>query len=141
MSKMHPEILYHYTCEFHLGSIMRSKLLDLTYSNVNNTAVLWMSSNPDPNDLGVGTGGNTLPEFDKTRYRFSIRWQPHFKKWTKWCKEQGIDQESMDLLIQSSGRTDTHESWYVSEIPVPIECWVSIDNIASGRHLWDPSIA
>lgn len=135
----HPDILYHYTCEIHLGSIMRSKMLHPTYSNVNGKNVLWLTSSTSPQNLGIGMRGGILPELDKTRYRFSIRWEPHFKSWTQWCEEHGIDQAVIDLFAATAGANDAHKSWYVSEESVPIESWLSIDNLSSGQHLWNPS--
>ena len=132
-------ILYHYTSEIHLGPIVRSQMIELTDSNVNNIPVVWMSSNPSPENLGIGVRGSTLPEFDKTRYRFTIRWEPHFKKWTQWCEEHGVPQDIINLLTETSGEGDTHESWYVSEKPVLMKSWLSIDNLETRKHLWDPS--
>ena len=132
-------ILYHYTNEISLGPIVRSQMIDVTGSNVNNIPVVWLTSNPKPDDLGVGVPGGMPPELDKTRYRFTIQWEPHFKKWTQWCKENNVPQEMMDLLAASAGETDTHDSWYVSEEPVLMKSWLSIDNLVTRKHLWDPS--
>ena len=132
-------ILYHYTNEVNLGPIVRSQMIDVTGSNVNNIPVVWLTSNPKPDDLGVGVPGGMPPELDKTKYRFTIQWEPHFKKWTQWCKENNVPQEMMDLLAASAGETDTHDSWYVSEEPVLMKSWLSIDNLATRKHLWDPS--
>ena len=132
-------ILYHYTCEFNLGSIVRSRMIDLTGSNVNHIPVVWMTSNPSPEDLGVGVLGGLPTDLDKTRYRITVQWEPHFKKWTQWCKEYGVSQEMMDMLADSAGETDTHESWYVSEEPILMKSWLSIDNLVTRKHLWDPT--
>lgn len=134
-----PRILYHYTCELHLGSIMRSQMLNTTGSNVNHIPVVWMTSNPIPDDLGIGVRGGMPPELDKTRYRFTIQWEPHFKNFTQWCEEHGIDQGEIDLLAATAGESDTHESWYVSEEPVLMKSWISIDNLVTRKHLWDPT--
>ena len=64
-------ILYHYTNEISLGPIVRSQMIDVTGSNVNNIPVVWLTGNPKPDDLGVGVPGGMPPELDKTRYRFT----------------------------------------------------------------------
>ena len=132
-------ILYHYTSEINLGPIVKSQMIDLTGSNVNHMPVVWMTSNPSPEDLGIGVRGGLPTELDKTRYRITIQWEPHFKKWTQWCKEYGVPKELMDALAESAGITDTHDSWYVSEKPVLMKSWLSIDNLVTRKHLWDPS--
>lgn len=132
-------ILYHYTSEINLGPIVKSQMIDLTGSNVNHIPVVWMTSNPSPEDLGIGVRGGLPTELDKTRYRITIQWEPHFKKWTQWCKEYGVPKELMDALAESAGKTDTHESWYISEEPVLMKSWLSIDNLVTRKHLWDPS--
>lgn len=133
------KILYHYTCEIHLGSIMRSQMLQPTFSNVNQKNIAWLTSSPSPKDLGIGIRGGVPAELDKTRYRFAIRWEPHFKKWTQWCQDEGIDPEASDLLARTCGETDTSDSWYVSEEPIAMTSWLSVDNLATGKRLWDPS--
>ena len=138
MHSVHPQLLFHYTCEMHLGSIMRSGMLDVTGSNVNHIPVVWMTSNPTPESLGVGVPGGTLKEFDKTRYRFTIAWHPHIEKWSDWCDRYSVPEEMRAIMGETAGEIDTQDSWYVSEQPVYMNQWRSIDNLATGKHLWEP---
>ena len=137
-----PQVLYHYTCEFHLGSIVRSGMLTLTDNNLfvpqsDNRAVVWMTSSDTTDNHGLKFADYLPEELDKTRYRFTIQMQPHFKRWIDWCDELGIPEEARQNLILSANAENTYQTWYISERPILKDCWLAIDNIATGKHLWD----
>ena len=137
-----PHVLYHYTCEFHLGSIVRSGMLSLTDNNSfvrqgDGHPVVWMTSAENADNHGLKFDECIPTEFDKTRYRFTIKTQPHFIRWIDWCDNLGIPEESRRCLIESAHAEESYLTWYVSEKAVTSDCWLSIDNIATGKHLWD----
>lgn len=137
----HPKVLYHYTSQFHLNRILQSKRITLTESNLGfamqgNPCVVWMTDMPTPDNHGLLFQDNMPDDINKTFYRISIRWKNHFRLWDKWSEEKGIDPETKRVLIESAGARETYMSWYVSESNVPVNDWLTIEDVRIGKVLF-----
>jgi len=140
----HPKVLYHYTSLYHLNRILQSKRITLTESNLSfaqqgNPRVVWMTDISTPNNHGLLFQDNMPDELNKTFYRISIRWKKHFRQWDEWSEEKGIDPEIKCVLIESAGAQEVYKSWYVSEIYIPVNDWLTIEDVRTGKVLfkWD----
>lgn len=137
----HPEVLYHFTSLFHLNRILTSKWMtttesNFTFSQSNSTYVVWMTDMQTPNHHGLLFQDTMPDELNKTFYRISIRWKKRFLLWDKWSEEKGIDTETKRAIIETAGAQDTYKSWYVSERNIPINDWVTVEDVRTGKVLF-----
>ena len=84
----------------------------------------------------IHTPQSWLDELNKTFYRISIRWNNHFKLWDKWSAETGIKPETKQAIIETAEAHETYKSWYISEHNIPINDWVTIEDVRTGRVLF-----
>lgn len=136
-----PKVLYHYTCLFHINRILDCRYLKLTESNFSLreaglNPVVWMTEMPTPDNQGLLFDQNMPDEINKTFYRISIQWKKHFRQWDEWSEEKGIDPKFKLALIESAGAQETYKSWYVSENTVPINNWITIEDVRTGKVLF-----
>lgn len=137
----HPEVLYHFTSLFHLNRILTSKWITTTESNLTfsqsvSHRVVWMTDLSTPNNHGLLFQDAMPDELNKTFYRISIRWNNHFCPWDKWSEEKGIKPETKQAIIETAGAYDTYKSWYVSERNIPINDWVTVEDVRTGKVLF-----
>ena len=140
----HPEVLFHFTSLFHLNRILTSKWITKTESNLTvsesaSPRVVWMTDVSTPDNHGLLFQDTMPDELNKTFYRISIRWNNHFKLWDKWSAEAGIKRETKRAIIETAGAQETYKSWYISEHNIPINDWVTIEDVRTGKVLfkWD----
>lgn len=137
----HPEVLFHFTSLFHLNRILTSKWITTTESNLTalesvSPRVVWMTDISTPHNHGLLFQDTIPDELNKTFYRISIRWNNHFKLWDKWSAETGIKRETKRAIIETAGAQETYKSWYISEHNIPINDWVTIEDVRTGRVLF-----
>ena len=146
-------LLYHFTCPFHLPSITESKVITRTESNFAIGAphethlqhvgpdVVWLTSQPSVKGEGWnalsftadGKRSRVPPEpYKKDRIRFTVNIK-HAQRWEPWAKRKGADRRSMMALAVSGGDSN---SWFVSEVDIPIEDWVRIDDMSTMKCLY-----
>lgn len=140
----HPEKLYHFTSLFHLNRILMSKWITTTESNLIvsefvSPCVVWMTDISTPDNHGLLFQDTMPDELNKTFYRISIRWNNRFRLWDKWSTATGIEPEIKQAIIETTGAQETYKSWYISEHNIPINDWVTIEDVRTGKVLfkWD----
>lgn len=137
----HPEVLYHFTSLYHLNRILSSKWIKTTESNLTfsqsvSPCVVWMTDLSLPENHGLLFQDTIPDELNKTFYRISIRWNNRFRLWDKWSAETGIEPEIKRAIIETAGAQETYKSWYISEHNIPINDWVTIEDVRTGRVLF-----
>ena len=137
----HPEVLYHFTSLFHLNRILTSRWImttesNLTFSQSDSPRVVWMTNLSTPDNHGLLFQDTMPEELNKTFYRISIRWNNHFRLWDKWSIETGIEPETKRAIIETAGAQETYKSWYISEHNIPINDWVTIEDVRTGKVLF-----
>ena len=135
------KVLYHYTCQFHLPSIVKANFLTLTTSNFclenhNLHRVVWLTDSPTPDNMGLLFDESVPDYLNKTRIRFTVRKKPYMKQWDKWSDEKGMDKELKAALITSASAEETYKTWYVSERVIPMNDVLMIENIATGETIY-----
>ena len=129
-----PKELYHFTCAALLNEILSTRYLKLSTSNfdLNNPRlypVVWLTSSPSPDNMGLLFRDDMPDDLNKTHVRFTIRKKPYMKLWLDWCKEKGMDEELKQLLISTANAEETHQTWYVSQQIIPINDFIMIENL------------
>lgn len=109
---------------------------NLTLSQSDSTRVVWMTNLSTPNNHGLLFQDTMPDELNKTFYRISIRWNNHFKLWDKWSTETGIKPEIKRAIIETAGAQETYKSWYISENNIPINDWLTIEDVRTGKVLF-----
>ena len=136
------EIIYHYTCEFHLASIEKSGYLTLTEHSISLSEkpmppVLWLTTSPTPENNGLKFD-NSIPDFfDKTRVRITLRKHPFMQRWVEWHDRTGRSAEEKEVLIASAGAEESHKDWYISLIPIPLGEILIIENLKTGKVYYE----
>ena len=132
------KILYHYTCQYNLPAILKSRYLSLTESNFSFEKaglypVVWLTDLPTPDNMGLLFDTNIPDDLNKTHIRFTINKKSYMKKWDEWSDLKGMDKSQKQFLIGSAGAENTYKSWYVSEQIIPINDVIIIENIVTGK--------
>lgn len=135
------DVLYHYTCKYHLPSIAKTRYLSLTESNftfkqAGMFPVVWLTDSPTPDNMGLLFDANMPDDLNKTYIRFTIRKKEYMKQWDKWSDSKGMDKEQKQNLIASASAEKAYKSWYVSERIIPIKDVLKIENIVTGETLY-----
>ncbi|MDY0256208.1 hypothetical protein [Gudongella oleilytica] len=140
----HPEVLFHFTSLFHLNRILTSKWITKTESNLTVSEsvrphVVWMTDVPTLDNHGLLFQDIMPDELNKTFYRIYIRWNNQFKLWDKWSAETGIKPETKRAIIETARAQETYKGWYISERIIPINDWVTIEDVRTRKVLfkWD----
>jgi len=128
------EVIYHFTCTAFIGEILSTRYLKLTTSNFsleNHSLfpVVWLTSNPNPDNMGLLFRDDMPDDLNKTHIRLTIRKKSYMKLWLDWCKEKGMDEELKQLLISTANAEETHQTWYVSQQIIPINDILVIENL------------
>ena len=138
------KVLYHYTAEYHLPSILEEKKLRLSESNLKNYAkqgydweaynrgelklykpVVWMTEAEEPDVESIGL----YSAVDKTAIKITIKKQAYFKKWKQWSRANGIEKEWARILERGKAAN----IWWISELEVPFSGIVRIENRYTGE--------
>jgi len=132
------KILYHYTCQYHLPAILKSRYLSLTESNFSFEKaglypVVWLTDLPMPDNMGLLFDTNIPDNLNKTHIRVTIKKKPYMKKWDEWSDLKGMDKQQKQFIITSASAEDTYKSWYISEQIIPINDVMIIENIVTGE--------
>lgn len=135
-------ILYHYTCSFLLPSIMRAGVLTLTESNFSFEKaglfpVVWLADSPSPDNMGLLFDAGMPDDLNKTHIRFTLSKRPYMQKWDVWSDANGMDREQKQALIAAASAENTYTSWYVSQQPIPLNDVQVIENIKTGKILYE----
>ena len=132
-------ILYHFTSPLFLSSILISKYIALTESNLNisdgNCGVVWLTSSPDSNNHGLKFDKSLPAEYDKTRIRITLPHKTAFKQWDKWSDTKGMDKGYKEALICTANAEETYKTWYISEKPIPIADFLKVENMVTGETI------
>jgi hypothetical protein len=134
-----PEVLYHFTCLEHLGSILSARSLKLVESNIDPIVehagpdVVWLTSTGDvKNGHGLeavrGSSGA-----DKFAVRFTVKSGPHCERWKDFSSRHGIKSKWFKTLDSTGGGTSF--LWYVSTTAVPSSDWLEIRLMKEGRTI------
>lgn len=142
MSKKKEEVLFHYTCKFHLPEIFKSGYLKLTDSNLippdgtllteiaskKYKPVVWLTDS-DATD-GHGLDGSM---YDKTEIRIIIKRNPTMKWWRAWAKQNHMNKEWMKIFTDGYNSS----SWYISQEIIPLKEIVRIENRYDGTVYYE----
>ena len=132
-----PNMLYHFTSPIGLSAILRSRHISLTESNLNtshgNCGVVRLTSSPDSSNHGLKFGNNVPAEFDKTTIRITLPYSDVYRHWDEWSASKGMDKSYKEILIHSTGAFETYKTWYVSEIIIPIDEVLKVENLTTGE--------
>jgi uncharacterized protein YdhG (YjbR/CyaY superfamily) len=132
-----PKVLYHFTSPLFLSSILISKHIALTESNLNisdgNYGVVWLTSSPDSANHGLKFDKTIPVEYDKTSIRITLPYKPAFKLWDEWSDMKGMNKEYKETLIFSANAAETYKTWYISETIIPISDILKVENMATGE--------
>lgn len=144
-TKKAQEVIYHFTCEFNLARILQAGYLAAGGANFclgkPMPPVVWLTTSPTSENMGVSFGKSKRDEFDKTQVRLTIMKKPYMKNWVEWCAETGREQEEKDLLIYTASAEETHKTWYISEQDIPFADIVKIENMATGKEIPMPKLS
>ena len=136
-AKSTPKVVYHFTSPLWLLSILISKFIALTESNLNtpdgNCGVVWLTSSPDSNNHGLKFDKSLPVEYVKTRIRITLPHKATFKHWDKWSDMKGMDKGYKEALICTASAEETYKTWYISEKPIPITDFMKVENIVTGE--------
>lgn len=132
--------LYHYTCLFHLQTILDTGYLKLTDANLTfapmTKTVVWLTD-----DANVASetrrfygldGTFASPLFDKSTVKFIIPRKSHYKYWSIWKKQQKHDKE----WIKQLERGRKPEKWFISEKEISLADVSCIENAKTGEVYW-----
>jgi hypothetical protein len=136
------DFLYHFTCRFHLHSILAERRLSLTTSNfsLENLSlypVVWLTDSPTPDNMGLLFDENIPIEFNKTHIRIALYKEPYMMQWDKWSESKGMDKATKQILINTANAQETYKTWYVSEREIPLDDVMFIEDMTTGYLLWE----
>ena len=136
------DFLYHFTCRFHLTTILAERRISLTTSNFNLEdlslyPVVWLTSSPMPDNMGLLFDKNIPDEFNKTHIRIAMFKESYMKQWDEWSKNKGMDKATKQILIDSANAQDTYATWYISEREIPLDDVMFIEDMTTGNLLWE----
>lgn len=139
--------LYHYTSLEHLKEIKKAGYIKKTPSNLlapknlrivdhawvdpatdNYYPVVWLTDSESPERLGIECDHPTLRDAKK-RIRISIPKKSYYFKWNKWAQEHNMDREWRKKFT----RGFNWQSWYVSEVEIPLESFSEIYDRQTGN--------
>lgn len=131
------KVLYHYTCTAFLSEILRTRYLKPSTSNYSLSdlslyPVVWLTSSPTPDNMGLLFRNDMPDDLNKTHVRFTIRKKPSMRNWLEWSIEKGMDEDLRRVLITTALAEKTHKTWYVAEGIIPINDILVIENIKTG---------
>jgi len=137
-----PEVLYHFTNLVSLHGILKTRYLKLTTSNFDLAnldlhPVVWLTSSPCPDNMGLLFRDDMPDDLNKTYIRFTIRKKPYMKLWLEWCDEKGMDEELKEILIATANAEETHKTWYVSPQIIPNNDFLVIENLKTNKILME----
>jgi len=133
-----PKVLYHFTCTAFLDEIFESRCLKLSTSNLrldklNLYPVVWLTSSPNPDNMGLLFQKDMPDYFNKTHVRFTIRKKPYMRRWLEWSDEKGVDEDTNQALITTASAEETHKTWYVSEQIILNSDVLLVENLKTGE--------
>ncbi|WP_198517634.1 hypothetical protein [Microbacterium lacus] len=128
-------IVYHYTHESHMPSILQSGVIRLTESNVSfekahaGPDVVWLTT--DPELLGSVSSGLRYASGDsKAQVRITVSLPRHeVHTWGEWARKHGSSERALTTLAAAGGAS----KWRVIERPIERHEWVSVDRASDGR--------
>lgn len=127
--------LYHYTHRDHLATILMTRFLKVTESNISFHAehagpdVVWLTDQDNPRFLG----SMLTHVWDKTSVRITVD-VPDAHHWPTWSRAHGISEDTYRALA----RKGMPKTWYVVERPIRSVEWVEIIDPWTGQVLVDP---
>ena len=124
------KLLYHYTAKFHLASILKSKCLTLTESNLRYHVemykpVVWLTNDAN-SALGLGLESSMV---DKSEIKVTVKFLPHFKYWKVWSRKNKIDSKWANGLEKGNNAN----SWWISEKIITFDDILKIENVKTGE--------
>lgn len=128
------KVLYHYTCTYHLPTILRTKYLKLTEANLradieNFKKVVWLTDleNPTAYELGID-----LSSENKTEIRITVEHKKSYKYWKVWSRKNKITKDWAEFLEKDR----SPNNWWISEKIIPIDDFLLIENTTTGEILF-----
>lgn len=132
--------LYHYTCLYHLPTIVEAGYLKLTDANLTfkpmTKSVVWLTD--DANVTAetkefYGLGDICVPPIiDKSTVKFTIPRKQHYRYWNLWKKQQRHDIEWLKILEKDR----KPGNWFVSENEISLSDVSRIENTKTGEVYW-----
>jgi hypothetical protein len=118
-------ILYHFTSEHHLPTILAEGVLRTT----------------DPNLFGTGPTtyinrdtGEVFEEFDKRAVRITVEVRDA-RRWLDWLKARKYDAKWVQIIISAGGGKAAARHWYVVPRPVVRAEWVEVRDMRTGEAI------
>lgn len=137
---------YTYAGDSHLGSILRSRLLRTTESNVDLRAghahagpgVVWLLDRPmsagDNHGLIVGQASFSADAKQQIEIELRVPLR-EVHLWTEWARRHGSDPHHVAHLVKAGGGAAQARHWFVIARPVPESEWTTIRWRETGRQL------
>lgn len=131
------EVLYHYTCVYHLPAIFSTGYLKLTDSNLiapdgtwetelrskSYKPVVWLTDSESPDRLGLDSSAA-----DKKEVKITVARKPYMKYWRVWEPQREMPKWWRDAFTSGYNAS----SWYVSERVIPFGDILKIENRYDG---------
>lgn len=136
------EVLYHYTCAYHLSAIFSSGYLKLTSSDIippDGTLetemkakvykpVVWLTDSKEP--IGQGLEGSAA---DKKEIKITVAKKDYMEPWTSWKPQKKMP----NWWKKAYCKKQNPSSWYVSEEIVPFTDILKIENRYDGTVYYE----
>jgi hypothetical protein len=151
-------LLYHFTAEFHLQSILREGVLRTTDPNLFSEGpmtvqnketgaittigeilgqpVVWLLDTPTVEfDHGLGDGTRGL---EKRTIRVTIE-VADASPWLRWLTARTYDAAHVARIVRSGGGKAAARHWYVVPRPIPRGEWTEVKDMRTGTLILEPT--
>jgi len=135
-------VLFHYTCMYHLNRIFEAGRITVTESNFSFEEcglfpVVWLTSSLSPDNMGLNYQEDIPDEIDKTRIRLTIRKNKTMKPWDEWSKKKGMVETARQALIEAADSAkESYKTWWVSSRNITLGNVLFVEDIKAGSVLY-----
>ncbi|MDP9117601.1 MAG: hypothetical protein M3O28_10195 [Actinomycetota bacterium] len=138
----HLRLLYHYTSEANLTSILKDGVLLVSRGSAGREfaagplRVVWLTDAMAPgsgNDHGLRSPEPRDPAQDKRGVRITVS-VSYAQHWAQWARRRRVGRRQMREIDEAGGGLS--QSWWIAPHPIPAGDWVRIENLHSGEVVW-----
>ena len=135
-------VLFHYTCQYHLNSIFDAGKITTTESNFSLEEsglypVVWLTSSLSPDNMGLNYVDGIPPDIDKTRIRLTILKSSNMIPWDEWSKKKGMDEQARQVLIETADASkQSYTTWWVSSRNIPVGRILYVEDLHAGKVIY-----